>query len=355
MSFGPSHYVPVLKVKRGEKKALTELSPAVKDRMTPLLEIVERVPSKAPTVGQHLNTAFAKLAGSVAPFSRCFLDAREIEPDGEAAAAEVFERAAADGITYTPVTGLTRSADVAPALQHRANGLALRLTREEFEAGQIALRLPGFVDQHQLNPGEIDLIVDLGAVDEMIAPGVHALAEAFLSEVPDHSVWRTLTVSACAFPLSLGGVDPHSHDLVERAEWLAWRQGLYERRQSLPRLPTYSDCAIQHPAGVEGFDPRFMAVSAAIRYTLDEDWLLIKGESSRRTLPSVQFPQLAMQLVYGHLRQHFAGSQHCAGCTSIKAAADGAPKMGSAEVWRRFGTIHHITRVVTALSGLAWP
>lgn len=355
MSLGSSHYVPVLKVKRGEKQALTQISPALVPRITPLLEIVEREESKAPTLEHHLGTAFAKLADSVARYSRCFLDAREIEPDGRSAAAAVFERAAAEGITFTPVTGITRSFDVVPALRHRVHGLALRLTREEFEEGYLPQRLETFTREHGLRREEVDLIVDLGAVNDMVTPGIRALTAAFLSAVPNHAAWRTLTVSACAFPLSMGGIDRHSYDLVDRADWLAWRDGLHARRNELVRLPTYSDCAIQHSTGVEGFDPRIMTISAAIRYALPEQWLLIKGESSRRTRPSVQFPRLATQLVYGHLRNHFAGESHCAGCESMKRAADGAPNLGSAEAWRRLGTIHHITRVVEDLQALREP
>lgn len=355
MSFGASHYMPVLKVKQGEKKALTEIHPILRPHIVPLLEVVERKEEKAPTVEMHLDKAFAKLAESVAPYSRCFLDVREIEPDGEPAAAAVFERASAEGITFTPVTGISRSSDVVPALQHRAHGLALRLTREEFEAGDLAQRLSAFTEQYGLNREETDLLVDLGAVDDLVTPGVRALADGFLSAVPDHSAWRTFTLSACAFPRSMGGVDRHSHDLVERADWLSWRDGLHARRTELPRLPTFSDCAIQYPMGVEGFDFRVMQVSAAIRYTIEGEWLLIKGESSRRTLPSVQFPRLATQLVYGYLKDYFAGEAHCSGCALMKAAADGTPSLGSATVWRRLGTIHHITRVVEDLSALPEP
>lgn len=355
MSFGPSHYVPVLKVKRGEKKALAQIPLNVRRQITPLLEIVERKEDRAPTVDKHLETAFARLAESVAHYSRCFLDVREIESDGQPAAAAVFERASAEGISFAPVTGISRSSDVLPALQHRTHGLAIRLTREEFEAGHLPQRLTSFTEDHSLNPGETDLILDLGAVDDLITPGIRALADAFLAAVPEPSIWRTLILSACAFPLSMGGVDRHSHDFVERGDWLAWRDGLYSRNNDLTRLPIFSDCSIQHPAGVEDFDPRYMSVSASLRYTLKEAWLLIKGESSRRTRTTVQFPRLATQLVYGHLRNHFAGADHCEGCASIKAAADGAPNLGSAEVWRRLGTIHHLMRVVEGLSALSEP
>jgi hypothetical protein len=136
---------------------------------------------------------------------------------------------------------------------------------------------------------------------------------------------------------------------------LAWKSHLYDQRQSLRRLPSFSDCAIQHPAGVEGFDPRIMAASATIRYTLEEEWLLIKGKSTKAIRAGQQFPDLAHDLVYGSFRQRFYGSEHCHGCQLMRAAADGASKLGSPGVWRQLGTIHHISVVTQALTSLAWP
>lgn len=353
MTFGPDHYVPVLKVKGGEKRALQRILPIHQSRITPLLEIVERKPPK--TRSAHLVTAFTNLVETVRPYSRCFLDAREIAADGQAGAADVFQRASEVGIVFTPVTGISRRADVAPSLAHRANGLALRLTRTEFEQGGLATRINVFLGQHGLLPEQLDLIIDLGSVEDFIVEGIQALTDAFMAEVPDHRRWRTFTVSACAFPKSMGGVDRNSHALAERGEWLAWKGHLYDQRQSLSRLPTFSDCAIQHPAGVEGFDPRIMAASASIRYTLEKEWLLIKGQSTRSNRAGVQFPALAHELVYGNFQSRFYGPDHCTGCQLMKAAADGAQGLGSPGIWRQLGTIHHISVVTQALASLPWP
>ena len=355
MSFGPNHYVPVLKVKRGEKAALLALAAPLSSRITPLLEIVERKADKSPTIDKHLDTAFKDLANSVRPFSRCFLDAREVASDGPTAAAQVFRRAAAAGIVFAPVTGLSRTADVAAAMTHRRHGLVLRLTRDELERGELTAAIGQFLATYGLSPEQLDLIVDLGAVDQMVSAGIMALTTAFLAAIPDSSRWRTLTVSGCAFPMSIGDVERHSHSLVERGEWIAWRDGLYAHQNQIARLPTFSDCGIQHPKGVEGFNPLTMQVSAAIRYTLADQWLLIKGESTKRIPPSVQFPALATNLVYGNLRDHFMESMHCQGCALIKDAADHASKLGSAEAWRKLGTMHHMTMVMDGLAGLPWP
>ena len=351
MNARQDHYVPVFKVKRGEKRALREISVGLRHNITPLLEIVERTASK--TLQQHLDTAFQDLSGSVRPYQRCFLDCRELEPHPPAASEEVFRRATAENMIFTPVTGISRSTvDVIAAMKHRHHGLALRLTRQEFESGNLNVTLQRFMVRFRLTPNEIDLIVDLGPVDSFIVPGVAAFATAFLADVPYHTAWRTFTISACAFPPSMGGVQRNSHDFVQRADWVTWRDSLYRQRQKLGRLPMFSDCVIQHTSGVEGFDPRIMQVSASVRYTWSDYWLLIKGEGTRMTPAAHQFPTLATSLVYGHLQQYFNQATHCSGCASIQRCADGAPKHGSAESWRRFGTVHHITTVVQDLAAL---
>ena len=135
MTFDANHYVPVLKVKRGEKKALTLLSRTVRTRITPFLEIVERRNDK--TFEQHLQTSFKDFFEAVSGFHRCFIDTREIAPDGPAGAEAVFRWADDTGINFTPVTGISRTMDLEAALAFRDNGLALRLERDE------SLRLAG--------------------------------------------------------------------------------------------------------------------------------------------------------------------------------------------------------------------
>lgn len=352
MMFDSHHYVPVLKVKRGEKTALTLISSTLRPRITPLLEIVERTDK---TLTKHLDTAFKGLAASAGLYARCFLDTREISGDGENAARAVFERASAEGIVFTPVTGISRYADVEPALEYGTDGIALRITTQEFDSGTLSTMTEDFMDSRSLEPEDVDLVVDLGSTESLIADGIATLTAAVVADIPYLDRWRTFTVSASAFPKSMGVVGKNSYGIFRREEWVAWRDYLYANRGELARLPAFSDCAIQHPSGVEGFDPILMQVSASVRYTHQDDWLLIKGESTRLIPPSQQFPILAARLVYGDLQPYFLGSGHCAGCESIKAAADGAPKLGSAEAWRRLGTIHHLSMAMQGLDSLPWP
>jgi len=354
MTFDHRHYVPVLKIKRGEKKALALVAASLRPHITPLLEVVERTKVKdmMPTIDAHLKTAFTDLATSVSQYSRCFLDTIEMAPDGPTTAADIYRKAVQENIVFTPVTGISRTADVAAALNNRTNGLAIRLTRDELKNPSLTKNLTNFMTQHGLTPDTIDLIMDLGAVDTLVAAGITGLTEECLPNVPNHTAWRTFTISSCAFPKSMGGVEKDSHDFVERAEWISWKDGLRTKQPPLTRLPTFSDCGIQYPDGVEGYNPKTMQASAAIRYAAINSWLLIKGSSTKIKSATIQFPALAKKLVYGDHKQHFSGPDHCDGCSSMKASADGAPKLGSPEAWRRLGTIHHLTTVVNQLISL---
>ncbi len=360
-SFGPDHYVPVLKVKESEKLAMRRLAPSIAARMTPLLEIVERrakpakkkgAPDAMPTVDQHLTSAFKGLALSVAPFSRYLLDCREIAGDGPAAVVDAFSRAVALGVPFTPVTSIGRAADVRAVMKHNTHGVAIRLSLEEFEAGMVHTKLPRFLGLHDLSPSKVDLIVDLGAVDHMVADGVEVLAGAFLADVPTPEAWRTLTLSACAFPSSMSVVGKNSQTTVERMEWNFWRHALYEQRANLARLPSFSDCGIQHRNGVEGYNPKVMQSSAAIRFAAQTEWLLVKGESIQQQGGN-QFKALARAV-----RDEPAlaiDAAHCAGCEGVHLAASDPKGFRTLKKWRELGTIHHITLTAGTLGALPWP
>lgn len=355
MTFGIDHYVPALKLKLGEKTALAILSPRVKARITPLLQVIEMSGKKS--LDEHLKTSFKNFQPAVAGLGRYFIDPMEIESEGPSGAAKVFAICANQAVPFTPVTGLSRPPGLTTAAVNAAGraGLAIRVTRAEFEAGPIDAALAAFLVKHSMDVASTDFIIDLGAVGDLIADGIAAMASAFLALVPLANRWNTLSLVASAFPRSMQHVERDSHGVVERAEWVAWRDHLRPARKQLGRLPTFGDWGIQHPSGVEGFDPVKMQASAAIRYALEEDWLLIKGRGTKKHPPGIRMPHLAKSLVLGAHRQSFAGAGHCAGCQLIQGAANGAPGMGSLTKWRQIGTAHHLTTTVAALQQLPLP
>lgn len=353
---GPRHYVPILKCKRGEKRALQLLAPWVRAMIMPMVEVVELRPGK--TLSEHLATSFRGLPDALPRGTSFYLDAGEIGVAAADAATEAFRRAEDLGLTFVPVCGPSRPAteNLAAVSRVQLGGVCVRLRRTELERGALRPALVTFMAQHGLSPSSTDLVLDMGAIEAMVVPGALAVARAFIGAIPDVSTWRNLVLAGCSFPKSMGVLGANQYTDVERVEWLTWRDYSSAAPEAVPRVPTYGDCAIQHPSGVEGFDPRVMQVSAAVRYTSGDSWLLIKGRSTRISPAREQFRALASVLAPGgQLGGRFAGVDHCRGCADIAACASGAPNLGSAEAWRRIGTVHHITVVAEQLAALPAP
>lgn len=345
--FGPNHYVPALKMKRAEKKALPLVSSTAKVRLTPLFEIVE---SKGKEIARHVDTGMRGLSPGTDPLPRFFLDAGELEPDGVLGARRMFDVATDLKLKCTPVTGPARF-DLAIARAH-GGALALRLTRRLFEGGTLSREVSRCLEEEELDASQIDLILDAGDVSQMVPIGVAQLFAQMMRVLPDIVRWRTLTALSCGFPGSISAVKTGDTGEILRRDWLAWRNELYERRATLKRLPTFGDYAIQNIKGVEGFDPRTMQASAAIRYTLADSWLIVKGAGTKKSPAAKQSIGLAKRLV---THSKFMGAKHCVACQTIAAAATGKHTVTTLEEWRRLGTVHHLEVAGPQIAALTWP
>lgn len=345
-------YVPILKAKHAEKKALQLIKKAVSECITPLFEIVEINKKKGHDLTSHLATSLDRdFRHAVYRPGRYYLDVREISSEGEQGAREAFRKARYLGIPFVPVTGISRKEDVGPALHHRQHGIAIRLFSEDFEdqSSHLSKRIIHFCEANGITPDSTDLIIDLRSIEGMIEEGSTRKAQRFIDQIPSVDDWRELILSSSAFPLSMGVVEKDSSCSIDRIDWTTWLRISGPERNRTPRVPLYSDCGIQHPKGVEDFDPEKMSVSASIRYSCADTWLLIKGESTKKTLASQQIPWLAGKLTRGDLADRFFGLDHCEGCRRIAEASKHKGNYAHAQTWRMIGTIHHVTLVVEQL------
>jgi hypothetical protein len=361
MSFGADHYVPVLKTKQGERQALGQISSHLKARLTPILEfddLPEDPDTGIPTrdLDHHCELILPSLVSGWGTTSQFFLDVGTMVDyaslNGVFGPVYVMDESASAGLQFIPVVGLRRPlTEIGAAIAHGGNGLCLRLTDEDLASLSISADLSRFLSEHHLVYENIDLVVDLASIFGSPAGRVQALSTSYLLALPYIHKWRTLTIAASAFPQNMGVLSRQTSATFERIEWTSWN-ALYNQRRALPRLPTFGDYGIQHPVIMEGFDPRYMAASAAIRYTLDREWLLVKGQSTRRMSGTAQYQALAAYLLQ---RPEYMTPSHCSGCHDIELCSQGAAGFGSATPWRRIGTVHHLTHAATQISGLVFP
>lgn len=358
--FDYKHYVPILKGKQGEYGALRELSTTARARLTPLIEIPP-IPwdfdSDAPakSVDDHLSNVAGKIENSWGVDRPVFIDLLFIGTaqmaGGEHPLNFVFETARARGVQAIPITGVDRDQPYQDAtrdiIHDDQRGAGIRLQASDFEdVSDLAAALDDLLEFFHLPHSQVDLILDFQSVLPNQTQTIHMAVRTVLASLPSIAEWRTLTFAASAFPQNLMAFAAQTITPVQRTEWDVW-VGLAAKRQRLPRLPTFSDYAIQHPEPAE-VDPRIMQMSANLRYTLNRDWMILKGRGVRRA-GFDQFRDLCSDLLQlpGYCGQQFSwGDQY------INECAQSLTGPGNATTWRKVGTNHHLEFVVQQISSL---
>lgn len=354
-------YVPILKGKEGEFGALEVLPSAAKDSLRPLIEIPD-VPidhsTGAPrkSVDDHLSRLIHRLTdcwlGRDAYIDLPFVKEGSLLEDRRPALEALLADCASKGTVLTPVVGLAKDPwyvlQAAAHARKHDTGLCLRLRSADFdEEHDTAEQVRALVERCKLDRDVVDLLLDLGELESRKTDLNRNLlvARGLLSQIPTPNDWRRLIVGATTFPPDLSEVAASTTEELPRGEWMLW-EALQRRPERLPRRDViYADYAISHPAPMD-IDPRKMRMSASIRYTTDQDWLVVKGRNVR-TYGFEQYFELCETLV-GH--EAYYGREFSWGDRYIAQCADRSLGPGNATTWRKVGTNHHITVVQDQLS-----
>lgn len=356
---GHKHYVPILKGKRGERRALASLDVLEKERLTPLidvppLEVDPETDHPAQTVDEALEGLAKSLSESWGQLERCFVDLAGFEPglrleDGRHPARAFFGDARETDLAAIPVVGLDRDGDylleVKTTVKAQRQGLALRLHRRDCrEPSRLSGELRRLLAELELEPASVNLLLDFGEIKSSTAGAIAAEAEAALRALPEPSAWRSLTVCSGAFPESVSAfIKTGKTGELERRDWALWRS-LPELDPPLPRLPAFGDYGVSWPGWLQ-FDPKRMDVAAKIVYADDEQWRVVRGKSVKNGYE--QFRDLSKRLI----RSGVADLDHCAGDGYIVACAKGGAT-GNLESWVKVATIHHLRVVDEQLASL---
>lgn len=348
-------YSPILKGKEGEFAALEDLTADVKGGIVPLIQIpdvpydyINERPAK--TIDAHAEAIATRL--QAAWQERFYFDAtrfEETETERVAALRAFLLPSRTFHATIIPVLARSSSAEfqglVRDAATNAPASFCIRLSLADFgddcDLGEELTRLrAGFA-------GDVDLLIDLG--DLGIDDGRSMLlARSVLSAIPTPEHWRRVILAAASFPPDLSSVDAETASILPRREWLLWDR-LQRRRERLPaglaeRL-VFSDYAISNPVQRE-LDPRTMRMSASIRYTTNESWLVLKGRNVRQ-FGFEQYFELSRTLV---ARPEYYGEGFCWGDGFLALCARHEKGPGNATTWRKVGTNHHITVTVRQLA-----
>ncbi len=349
-------YVPILKWKRGEQKALEKLDSGVKSKVMPLIEI-SPIPYDfanerySKSIDDHLSGVAEQIERSWGSNLPLFIDLNWIDSserlaNGRHPLAFITEQSREAGLSLIPVVGFNRDEDyiqeVRSAYQEDGLGVCIRLEDEDLL--EIDERINELLTTIDIEPRFVDLVLDF----KYISPNDHkrnlVSLLGIMNQIPHINAWRSLVFCASSFPENLSEVSAESTVPLQRAEWLLWKE-LHKKRDRLERVPMYGDYAIANPT-ISAIDPRLMRMSANLRYTSTNDFVISKGQSIKKG-GFEQMQGICLEQVHS---SNYAGETFSWGDQYIFKCAEGEESTGNAETWRRVGTNHHITFVVDQLS-----
>lgn len=347
-------YLPILKGKLGEFKALKCLELSAKKKITPIIEIVPvptdfdtDEPSK--TIDEHLSSLPDRILQYWGKDQVIYVDGYMIMSEhqmlnGVHPMVSIFEELGKRMINSIPVTGNDRDQEYDVAISHIVsdykNGLCFRLFYDL--SVDINSEIDRLLTLYKLQTNEVDLIIDLRSIEKNEIDDLYDITIEALSRVPQLEDWRSLILSCSGFPINLSEIPRDQIKLISRKEWLLWQSIVQE--SGIKRIPSFSDYAISHPEILE-IDPRIMSVSAGIRYTGNEVWYIYRGKSVN-IYGYEQFFDLSETLINS---SEYCGQEHCFGDKYIFECGTNREKTGNHTTWRQVGTNHHISSVVDQL------
>ncbi|HEY0022862.1 MAG TPA: beta family protein [Longimicrobium sp.] len=346
-SFGPGHYVPLLKGKSGEYQALGGLALHDQHGLTPFIDVppIAELDGRVLTPAQHYQAQFDKLEKYWGKRGPVFVDSRLVQPGrltagGEHGASVLFDLAERAGFGVVPVTGLRREDTYQQAVRNAVGrlgtGVCLRMEDADL-TDQLAARMDALLEWLGVPVRDADLVLDYRGVPEELARSLATGASVAIRELPHLDRWRTFTLASGGFPRSLGELGRGSEFRIQRSDWNLW-QAVSRSLPAAVRRPAFGDYGIAHP-DLEDADPRLMNVPVALRYTTATEFLVLKRGTFRKG-GGAAFQKLCQELVQ---LPDYSGNAFSRGDEYIARTARAETKGGNPEAWRQAGTSHHLT------------
>lgn len=305
-------------------------------------------PSKS--IDDHLNPFGVRLFNKWGS-ANCFVDSCYIPNDtvmanGTHHLAHIFDLARAAGASAVPVTGLDRSSSYQVAISTIVatdqRGACIRLTGEDF-AQPIHSKVQSLMSRLKLQPGEVDLVVDV-ATDVLKNSVAQASGwNTLLNAIPFLAHYRTVTLAGSSIPSTFTAASLAANKYIDRSEWLAYK-ALVQLNPS--RLPTFGDYGVLNPNMIE-MDPRFIDPNAKIKYSTENSWYIALGSQVRKN-GRAQYSNLCHQII-NERPVIFGGPTYCNGDLFIDQCANGG-STGGTSTWPTVTTNRHISVTVKSIA-----
>jgi hypothetical protein len=340
-------YVCILKSKRAEWVALSELDDAHRKAVQVVLEMI---PSPA-VEGQTLSTrAFNDLTAKACDYLGTDLD---VSVDARWLSKKQQVLVAARVAAKLCKAGYNASASVSvPAILQETNSLPLLA-----ECGVVTVRVPFLTvsnaqaiqavkDLRKVIGGKCRLRVILDAeefAENIDEKGLIEAAALLAVTIRSSAHINQVAFAGGSFPQNLMGI-PQGRNEIDRREWRIWNK--LRGKQNCGDV-LFGDYTVTHPKlPTVTVDPKLLKPSPAIRYAIDGKWALYKGARPKKGVGFVQYKALCEVLIQS---DDYYGESFSFGDQKYTYHADKTTSNGSPQTWRRDATSHHMVQTLEEL------
>lgn len=329
-------YVPILKAKAGELKALSLTD---SHNLIPLLEVID--PEGFP---KKLKKAWKSTDREV---WIQILDFPDIDPIDVPEAIETFFNSLSQDLSIIPVLLPIEEPDILAAYSRLENikrtGVVLRIDVEDLitESYEASQDLETTLEQLSLTSSNCDLVVDAGLLSD--TPEIQAAVVKQALDSLNVMGWRSIVVAFSAFPAAVGEIAPKSAvTTLPRKDAVAYK--IVTRKTDIPL--TYSDYGI----GVPTYDGAPFAPIPSLKYAASTDWKIHRGE--KRGATEKQLRTLANDIVNA---PYFSGAHYSPADKMINDIASSSSGPGNPTTHVAIGMCRHFHVVLDRLATLGEP
>ncbi len=359
--FNYNHYIPILKGKAGEFGALGELNNEIKKHLTPMIDVPRLFHSTSTKklLEDHLEKTAENIYSSWGQENQIFVDLFDIEladrtSDGTHPLKCIFDFLRTKKVKAIPTTGLDRdhnyNNEIKKLIQKDNRGVCIRLLREDLDfVDELADALEAIAKELNISPSKIHLLLDFRVIESIdIGPDLKRTLSV-INYIPHISDYGTLTIAGSSYPQSLTGINRNTFVKLPRIEFNLWEL-ILEKQNEIKRTPSFGDYAVVHPDLLD-IDYRKITLGGKIRYTLDKEWLIIKGGSFKKHPKGYrQFHELSQNIIN---RPEFIGPNYSWGDKYIAQCASRNARCGNLQTWVKVDINHHLTFVGEQVSNAA--
>jgi hypothetical protein len=363
--FDSKHYIPILKWKRAEQSALTLLDLKQKEHMTPLVQFVmpKLTPKEAfgKSTDQQFEAVISKFQNKSKEAAEEILEAWGKSPIfidisllyTTVLKVETFNIILSAGkekkMFLIPVLHLSDGKEVVNSIKKSEHGVCLRLVCNDLDDfALLENKIKDFLTSVDLIEKNVDLLVDIKEISQ--DAGKFSKYFNLSKKIPNLLKWRTFTFASGAFHEDLSKCKIDEVNLIPRFDWKNWVAKCEDK--DLVRIPSFGDYTIQYPVYKES--TQFFAPTTSIKYALEDDWFILKGEKQKFELYLVNAKLLVED-------ERFYDEAFSAGDKFIVEKANHFdaymknPEIkgtGGTENWLSAGINHHLALVAHQVSSL---